>query len=61
QNLVHAQVENKSRQRGGYAAAAYGSVGADVATQLEKLEGLFQRGSLTEDEFEAQKRRLLDG
>jgi uncharacterized membrane protein YdbT with pleckstrin-like domain len=34
------------------------SVG-DVATQLEKLEGMLERGTLTHDEFEAQKRRLL--
>jgi uncharacterized membrane protein YdbT with pleckstrin-like domain len=59
QNLVHAQVEAKSRQRGGYAAAASGPGTVDVATQLEKLEGLYQRGSLTADEFEAQKQRLL--
>ncbi|MBM3730839.1 MAG: hypothetical protein FJW44_08490 [Actinobacteria bacterium] len=31
----------------------------DVATQLEKLEGLLQRGSLTRDEFEREKRRIL--
>lgn len=31
----------------------------DVATQLEKLEGLLQRGSLTREEFEREKRRLL--
>lgn len=31
----------------------------DVATQLEKLEGMLERGTLTIDEFEAQKRRLL--
>lgn len=58
QNLVHSQVEAKSRQRGGYAASATGG-SVDVATQLEKLEGLHQRGSLTTDEFEAQKQRLL--
>jgi hypothetical protein len=34
--------------------------GNDVATQLEKLEGLRDRGSISADEFEAQKRRLLD-
>lgn len=33
----------------------------DVATQLEKLEGLLQRGSLTHEEFEGEKRRLLGG
>jgi hypothetical protein len=32
-----------------------------VATQLEKLEGMLQRGSLTQDEFDAQKQRLLGG
>lgn len=55
QNLIHAQMEvNNSRM--------YGSVGAsgtDVATQLEKLEGMLDRGTLTQEEFEAQKRRLL--
>ena len=33
----------------------------DVATQLEKLEGLLQRGSLTREEFDREKRRLLGG
>ncbi len=61
QNLVHAQVEAKSRQRGGYAAAASPNATSDVATQLEKLEGLLQRGSLSAEEFEAQKQRLLGG
>jgi len=31
----------------------------DAATQLEKLEGMMQRGSLSPEEFEVQKRRLL--
>jgi uncharacterized membrane protein YdbT with pleckstrin-like domain len=54
QNLIHAQMEvNESRRFGG-------PVGNDVATQLEKLEGMLERGTLSEDEFEAQKRRLLD-
>lgn len=35
--------------------------GADVATQLEKLEGMLERGTLTQEEFEAQKHRLLGG
>lgn len=37
------------------------SAQTDVATQLEKLEGLLQRGSLTREEFEREKRRLLGG
>lgn len=61
QNLVHAQVEAKSRQRGGYAASSAPAGGVDVAGQLEKLEGLLQRGSLTQEEFDAQKQRLLGG
>lgn len=61
QNLVHSQVEAKSRQRGGYSSSSVASVPVDVATQLEKLEGLYQRGSLSADEFSAQKQRLLGG
>ena len=34
---------------------------ADVATQLEKLEGMRDRGTLSPEEFEAQKRKLLGG
>jgi uncharacterized membrane protein YdbT with pleckstrin-like domain len=32
---------------------------ADVAAQLEKLEGMLQRGTLTQEEFDAQKKKLL--
>ena len=61
QNLIHSQMElNESRMfRGPGGAQPFG--GADIATQLEKLEALRDRGSLTPEEFEAQKRRLLDG
>ena len=31
----------------------------DVADQLERLESMLMRGSLTPDEFDRQKRRLL--
>jgi uncharacterized membrane protein YdbT with pleckstrin-like domain len=60
QNLIHSQMElNENRMfRGGTTAAATTS---DVATQLEKLEGMLQRGTLSQEDFEAQKRRLLDG
>ena len=60
QNLIHAQVEAKSRQRGGYAAPT-GTGPLDVGGQLEKLEGLLQRGSLTQEEFDIQKQRILGG
>ena len=35
--------------------------GADVASQLEKLEAMMQRGTLTAEEFAVQKARLLGG
>ncbi|MEI7546946.1 MAG: PH domain-containing protein [Actinomycetota bacterium] len=60
QNLVHAQMEGLAMRRGGYAAAANAAVhSSDVAEQLERLEGMLQRGTLTQDEFDAQKRKLL--
>ena len=34
-------------------------VDRDVGDQLEKLEGMRDRGTLTPEEFEAQKRKLL--
>ncbi len=37
------------------------NAGADVASQLEKLEAMMQRGTLTAEEFAAQKARLLGG
>ena len=56
QNLIHAQMEvNQTRLSGGGASA-----GNDVASQLEKLEGLLERGTLSQDEFEEQKRRLFE-
>ena len=57
QSLIHAQIEeNDQRSRFGEPPAA-----TDVASQLEKLEGLRDRGTLSEAEFEREKRRLLDG
>jgi len=56
QNLIHSQMEvNESRRFQGPAS------GADVASQLEKLEGLLERGTITREEFDEQKRKLLDG
>lgn len=56
QNLIHAQMEVNESRRFGTPAS-----GTDVASQLEKLEGLLERGTLSQDEFDQQKRRLLDG
>lgn len=53
-NVIHEAMEdNEARARGGVRPEV------DVADQLERLEGLLNRGSITEQEFEAQKRRLL--
>jgi len=58
QNLVHAQVETLVQQRAGYAGQSK-VAGTDVADQLERLEGLLQRGTITPEEFAAQKAKLL--
>lgn len=53
QKLMHAQMEsNEQRARGAV-------VNTDVASQLEKLEGLLERGVISPEEFEAQKAKLL--
>ena len=54
QNIVHAALQSRESQSGG------NDVQGDVATQLEKLEGLRQRGTLSAEEFIEQKRRLLE-
>lgn len=56
QKLVHAQMDLALQRRssGGSSAPTI-----DVAEQLERLEGLMQRGSITQEEFETQKRKLL--
>lgn len=57
QNLVHAQVEALIQHRAGY--IRQGGSGVDVAGQLERLEGLLERGTITQDEFDSQKAKLL--
>jgi uncharacterized membrane protein YdbT with pleckstrin-like domain len=54
QNLIHLQMEENQRR-----TFATPTSGVDVATQLEKLEGLRDRGSISSEDFEAEKRRLL--
>ncbi len=62
-NIIHQQINVNERNvfrdvgLGGPSAAG----GTDLATQLEKLEGMRDRGTLTPEEFESQKRRLLGG
>ncbi len=53
QNEIHAQIEANGPGGGGASAPV------DVASQLEKLEGMLQRGTLTASEFAAQKAKLL--
>ena len=55
QNLIHAQMEGHFQLRAGYVNAPAG----DITEQLQRLEGLLQRGTLTQEEFDIQKTRLL--
>ncbi len=52
QRVIHAEMESREMRR------AHGTV-VDVAGQLEKLEAMLQRGTLTAAEFDRQKRRIL--
>jgi uncharacterized membrane protein YdbT with pleckstrin-like domain len=52
QRLIHGQID--ARQTRGFRGES-----SDVASQLEKLEGMLQRGTLSPDEFAREKRRLL--
>ncbi|HEX4980422.1 MAG TPA: PH domain-containing protein [Ilumatobacteraceae bacterium] len=56
QNLIHAQMEVNENRR--FTPPPSASV-TDVASQLEKLEGMVERGTLSREEFDAQKRKLL--
>ncbi len=56
QNLIHAQMEAHYQRRASYTTTA---PGGDITEQLERLEGMLHRGTLTQEEFEAQKSKLL--
>jgi uncharacterized membrane protein YdbT with pleckstrin-like domain len=57
QKKIYEQINlNEAAMRGPAAPT-----GLDVASQLEKLEGMLERGTLSPEEFELQKRRLLGG
>jgi uncharacterized membrane protein YdbT with pleckstrin-like domain len=53
QRLIHAQIDASQSRR------SSGTSASDVASQLEKLEGMLGRGTLSQQEFEREKRRLL--
>ena len=49
---------NEARMRDSAQGAA--AAGGDHASQLERLEAMRDRGTLTEEEFQAHKQKLLD-
>ncbi len=56
-NTIHKQMDvNEDRM---YDRTHGPATGVDVAGQLERLEGMLQRGTLTQEEFDNQKRKLL--
>jgi membrane protein YdbS with pleckstrin-like domain len=70
QRIIHEQIEAyRHRGRGGFEPtpmpppppAPSGGSSLGVADELEKLEGLLQRGTITQAQFEDQKRKLLGG
>src|SRR5690606_10707378 len=58
QMIINAQ---KSALRQAPAAAGAAPEPTDVASRLEKREGLLERGTITQEEFDDQKRRILGG
>ena len=56
QRMIHSQMELAAERRGSYSR---NDGGTSVAEELERLEGMLQRGTLSPEEFEAQKRKLL--
>ncbi len=55
QREIHTQMEANEQRR----FTIPGGSGSDVASQLEKLEGMLERGTLSAEEFQAQKDKLL--
>ena len=61
QNLIHSQMEqNEKRMYPVHHPNADQAAVSDVMERLERLEAMRNRGTLTADEFEAQKQRLLN-
>lgn len=55
QNIIHSTIQREKRQKFDGAPSL-----ASIAHELERLEALRDRGVLTDEEFEEQKRRLID-
>ena len=64
QNMIHAQIDVAQQHRAGRtvptAQAAATASSGDALSQLDKLDDLRKRGVITEQEFAAQKAKLLD-
>ncbi len=58
QNLIHVQMEENHRRS--FPLASPSVEPGDLAEQLIKLEGLRDRGSISDEEFESAKRRLFE-
>jgi hypothetical protein len=56
-NLLNEAIEAKADRRAATGTAP--PMERDVVDQIERLEGLLQRGSISQEEFDAQKRKLL--
>jgi uncharacterized membrane protein YdbT with pleckstrin-like domain len=54
QNIIHSTIQREKNQRFEGAPSLAG-----IAHELERLEALRDRGTLTDEEFEEQKRRLI--
>jgi uncharacterized membrane protein YdbT with pleckstrin-like domain len=59
QNLISHEIEGYRDRRDGLRNGGAAAPAIDVATQLERLEGLLQRGTITQQEFDNQKAKLL--
>jgi uncharacterized membrane protein YdbT with pleckstrin-like domain len=59
QNEIYKQMEAYEDRKHDKLGAAVGASQGSVADELAKLEALRQAGTITEDEFEAQKAKLL--
>jgi uncharacterized membrane protein YdbT with pleckstrin-like domain len=56
-NLISREMEAYNRRQSGATQTA--PSGTDPVGQLEKLEGLLQRGTITQEEFDVQKAKIL--
>ena len=57
QRLIHSQMEVNETKR--FTPPPPHASTVDVASQLEKLEGMVERGTSSREEFDSQKRKLL--